>query len=97
MAGIIGGVTWLVGLVLIVVGAALSIADWNRKQRARRAPPGKPGDFVSEEAGAGEVLEGLAKLFDAIKGYETGRFLMALGFSLVVLGAIISTAGALGA
>lgn len=92
MVGIIGGVTWLVGLVLIGLGAILSITDWKRK---RAAAAGKPGEFVPEPAGAADVLEGLAKLFDALKGYGTGQFLMALGLTLVIIGAIISTAGAI--
>ena len=92
-AGIIGGVTWVVGVILIVVGAMMSIADWNRRRKSQK----KEGEFETDELGAAEVLEGLAKLFDALKDYPLGRFIMAFGLVLILIGAIVSTAGALAA
>ena len=92
-AGIIGGVTWVIGVILIVVGATLSIADWNRRRQSQK----KEGEFETEELGTAEVLEGLAKLFDALKEYPLGRFMMAFGLVLILIGAIVSTAGAIAA
>lgn len=92
-AGIIGGTLVLVGLVLIGIGTYLSIADWN----ADRRPTAPPGTFETTPTSAADVLAGLAKVFEALRDYPIGRFMIAIGFAMVVLGAIISTAGALAA
>jgi hypothetical protein len=91
--GIIGGVAAFLGIVLIIVGTMMSIADWNDKRRSSK----KPGEFETDELSTAEVLEGLAKVFDALKDYSTGRFLIGIGLVLIVVGAIISTAGAIAA
>lgn len=91
IAGIIGGSTWLLGVILVAIGTTVSIKDWTKKRRSRK----KEGEFETEGLGAAELLTGLAKVFDALKEYSIGRFLIAVGLVLVLAGAIISTAGAL--
>jgi uncharacterized membrane protein len=89
--GIVGGAAAFLGIVLIVVGTVISIIDWNAKRR--RAT--KPGEFETDALGAAEVIGGLAKVFDALRDYSTGRFLIAIGVVLIVVGAAVSTIGAL--
>jgi len=92
-AGVIGLVVMVVGLALVIVGVVISIVDWNDQRASDR---GKPGDFSTKAAaGLGDVLTGLAKVFDALKSYPLGRFLVAIGFSMIVVGGAIGSAGAL--
>jgi uncharacterized membrane protein len=90
---LLASITWILGLLLMATGGVLSTIDWNRAQKSSGATQG----FDTEAAGASEVLKGLAKLFEAIGKYPLGRFLIAIGFSLVVVGAIVTTVGAFAA
>jgi uncharacterized membrane protein len=90
-AGWIGGGTWLLGVVLVVLGTSLSLADWRKKRRQAT----RPGTFQTDELSVPETLTALAKLFEALKGYPLGRYLIAIGLVLILLGAIVSTGGAL--
>jgi len=77
--------TWLplalviVGLALVIIGTFMSLADWNKRHRL---------EARSEDHALGEVFEGLAKLFDALKGYPPGAQMTAFGIVLIVLGGL---------
>jgi uncharacterized membrane protein len=89
-AGYVGLVLLALGIALIIAGTWMSIVDWNDKRRAQQA-----AGTHAEAVVVAEVISGLAKLFDALRDYPTGRFLIAIGLCLVVLSAIVSTTGAL--
>jgi hypothetical protein len=71
----------LVGLggLLIILGAYISLKDWQNKldQKPR-----------AEAQALGQTLKGLAKLADAIKGYPLGQQLIVWGIVIIIIGGI---------
>lgn len=76
-----------VGVVLILLGAYMSLNDWKAKRD--RAPEDKAQSFD-------KTLEGLAKLADAIKGYPVGQQLIVWGILIVIIGGLFGGVSGLG-
>lgn len=68
------------GVFLIIVGAVISVKDWNRRHQ-----PKAKGGIVTEPT---STLEGLAKLADALKGHSLGMQLIIAGIAVLVLAGI---------
>lgn len=68
-----------VGVLLILLGAYMSLRDWQRKLDE------KP---VSKEQSLDKSLEGLTKLADAIKGYPDGQKLIVWGIVIIIIGGL---------
>ncbi len=80
---------FLVGLgaLLILLGAFMSLVDWNSK---RGGPSFAPG-------GLGGSLEGLSKLLDAMKNYPPGQKMIVFGIVILILGGLWGGVTSLGA
>ena len=79
----------ILGIVLIGLGTVLALLDWKRKRDAETQALIEKGEAVSaEEASLGEMLEGLAKLADALKGYPLGMQFVVWGIVLIIIGGI---------
>lgn len=88
VAGIISlGLTGL-GAALIVVGVVVSLSDRKKKAKA---------EGLKTEGMSGEVLEGAAKLADALGKHPFGMQLIIIGVVLIVIGAGTGGVAALGA
>lgn len=74
-----------VGLLLILAGLYVSLAEWNSEHRRT----GRPGGVGTDPLGAEEVLTGLQKLADALLKHSLGFRLIIIGFGLVLVGGII--------
>lgn len=77
-----------VGVVLIALGAYVSMKDWNRKQAAAAAS-GAEGMALDKTIGA------LAKLADALKGHTLGMQFIIVGIVVILVGGVIGTLGAI--
>jgi hypothetical protein len=62
------------GVLLILLGASMSLADW-KKARASGLQPRNLGDTFS----------GLAQLLEALKGYPTGVVMIVLGIVILIV------------
>ncbi|MBL8275564.1 MAG: hypothetical protein JNL93_02600 [Pelomonas sp.] len=78
----------VVGLLLILVGAYMSVADWNRKN--------PPGEFKTKADSLEGNINALTKFFDAIKGYPPGMQLIGVGLVLLLVGGAFAGVTALG-
>ena len=67
-----------VGTLLIVLGAYISLKDW----QAKRAPSSPAASAVSES------LDGLAKLADALKSYPLGQQLVVWGIVVLIVAGV---------
>jgi hypothetical protein len=65
------------GVLMILAGVFMSLADWKDKRK---------GEVVTE--GLGDTLQGLAKVFDAIKDYPLGQKLIVFGIIVLVLAGV---------
>jgi hypothetical protein len=61
---------------MILAGVFMSLADWKDKRK---------GDVTE---GLGDTLQGLAKVFDAIKDYPLGQKLIVFGIIVLVLAGV---------
>jgi hypothetical protein len=77
-----------VGVLLILLGAYMSLKDWKDK---RDATP------VSTRQSLDKSLEGLTKLADAIKGYPVGQQLIVWGIVIVIIGGLFGGVSGLAA
>lgn len=75
-----------VGVLLILVGAYMSLGDWKRKRE------GNVG-FAPQDLGG--TLSGLAKLLEAMKDYPAGQRMIVFGILLVIIGGLWSGISAL--
>jgi uncharacterized membrane protein len=66
-----------VGVLLILLGAFMSLNDW-RQKRACSTPRDSLGD----------TLSGLGKLLDALKDYPAGQQLIVLGIVVLIVAGI---------
>ncbi len=66
-----------VGILLILLGAWLSLAEWKRAN---------PAAIAARDLG--ETLTGLARLLDALKDYPVGRQLIVLGIVILIIAGI---------
>jgi hypothetical protein len=71
------------GVLLILTGCAISIADWNRRNR-----PKTEAGVVTEPTGLADTLTALAKLADALKGHPLGMQLIMAGIVVLVIAGI---------
>jgi hypothetical protein len=92
--GVIALVVIVVGLLLIVAGLYVSLAEWNAEQNRRLRAQRKPG-VETDPLGAPEVLEGLAKLADALKHHRLGFQLIIFGIALVIIGGMLGGVAAI--
>ena len=69
------------GVGLIILGAVLSVADWNQAHKQAAKKEG----VVTEPTSLPEVLTGLAKLADALKGHPLGLQLIIIGIVILVI------------
>ena len=72
-----------VGVLLIVVGCGISVADWNRRHQ-----PKVENGIVTEATGFPEALSALAKLADSLKGHRLGMQLIILGIVVLMIAGI---------
>jgi hypothetical protein len=77
-----------VGVLLILLGAYMSLKEWKKKLDE------KPE--VKAQALA-ENLKGLAKLAEAIKGYPVGQQLIVWGIVIIIIGGIFGGVAGLSA
>jgi hypothetical protein len=73
-----------VGVLLILIGAYISVLDWRRKFA---------GKIETQEDDLGNTLTGLGKLADALKGYPLGQQLIVWGIVILVLAGIFGGVG----
>jgi hypothetical protein len=83
---IAGLVLVAVGILLILLGAYITLKDWNRKLE------GKTG---AERNALEGTLDGLAKLLKALQGYPLGQQLIVWGIVLLFLGGLFGGVAAL--
>ena len=69
-----------VGILLILLGAYMSLKDWQKK--LDELP------HVQKQA-LGDALKGLARLADALKGYPVGQQLIVWGIVIIMIGGIL--------
>jgi hypothetical protein len=72
------------GVLLILVGVYVSLADWKRKQQQQEASG-------AEALGLDKTLGALAKLADALKGHTLGMQLIIVGIALILVGGVVGT------
>ena len=70
-----------VGLLLVLLGAVVSVIDWNRKNRAAKLE-----SMNTHALGAAEDIKALTKLLTILKSQPLGFQLIGAGLVLVVLG-----------
>ena len=75
-----------VGILLILLGAYMSLRDWNRRLE------GLPD---AERNAIGGALEGLTKLAEALKNYPLGQQLIVWGILIVIIGGLMGGVGGL--
>jgi predicted PurR-regulated permease PerM len=71
---------WAVGVLLILLGAYISLQDWNKKRE---------GLTNAQKNALGGALEGLTKLADALRNYPRGQQLIVWGIVITILGGIV--------
>jgi len=77
-----------VGVLLILLGAYMSLKEWQKKLDEHLK--------VKEQALA-DNLKGLAKLAEAIKGYPVGQQLIVWGIVIIIIGAMFGGVSGLSA
>lgn len=75
-----------IGTLLIVLGAYISVRDWEKKQE---------GVAGAEKQGLSGTLEGLAKLLVALKDYPLGQQLIVWGIVVTIVGGVLGGVGGL--
>jgi len=90
IAGIISLVLTVLGAGLVVTGVLVSLSDRKRKIKEEE----KKAELKSEGF-AGDTLEGLAKLAEALKGQPLGLQLILIGVALLALAGATGGVGAL--
>jgi hypothetical protein len=78
------------GVALIILGAVISVADWNRRHKQKETK-----GVITEPTGLDETIKGLAKLADALKGYPLGMQLIVWGVVVLVIAGIFGGIGQL--
>jgi hypothetical protein len=64
------------GVLLIAVGAFMSLEDWKAKRK---------GEIGTTQDSLKDALEGLAKLADAVKNYPPGQQLIVWGIVVLII------------
>jgi len=76
VVGIVSLVLVAVGVLLILLGAWLSLAEWNKARAA---------EIGAKSEGLGDTLTGLARVLEAMKDYPAGQKLIILGIIVLVI------------
>ena len=92
---ILGVSLCVLGISLIRIGTIVSLKEWNREQKRLDDARATKG-VLTDAAGAGEVLTGVAKLADALRKHKLGMQLVFVGVALILLGAMIAGAAGFG-
>lgn len=79
-----GWVLVVAGLVLIMAGAVVEV-----RRRPAVMEEASKNPLVEIIKAVGALFKELTGLFKVLKDYTTGRFLMAMGLILVILGVIV--------
>jgi uncharacterized membrane protein len=74
--GIVSLVLVAVGILLILLGAWLSLAEWKKAHAA---------GIGAKTEGLGDTLSGLAKVLEAMKDYPAGQKLIILGIIVLII------------
>jgi len=74
------------GTLLILLGAYISVRDWEKKQE---------GIVGAEKQALAGTLEGLAKVIEALKGYPLGQQLIGWGILVTIIGGVLGGVGGL--
>jgi hypothetical protein len=82
----------VLGVLLIVSGTWISIADWEAKQAAARARVAR-SEAVTETTGLPDAIDALTKFAEALKGYPLGMQLIMVGVLLEVIAAFLGGVG----
>ncbi len=82
----------VLGVLLIALGAWISVADWKAKQAAARAAVAR-GVAVTEATGLTEAITALTKFAEALKGYPLGMQLILVGVLVEVIAAFLGGSG----
>jgi hypothetical protein len=78
-----------IGIGLILLGAIISVVEWNRKFRTtQNAAAREEAGVATEGTGLPEALEGLAKLADALKEHPLGMRLIFVGIVILIVAGI---------
>jgi hypothetical protein len=78
-----------IGVGLIILGATISVIEWNRKYKAAQDMGAREEEGVTTEGAAlPEALEGLAKLADALKEHPLGMRLIFAGIVILIIAGI---------
>ena len=78
-----------VGVGLIILGATISVVEWNRKYRATQSGAAiEEGGVSTEGVGLPETLGGLAKLAHALKEHPLGMRLIFSGIVILIVAGI---------
>ena len=83
------------GAVMIGCGTYVSLYQWRKEQERLESARAK-NRVLTEAAGVGEVLTGLAKLAEALKKHTLGMQLIIAGIGIVTLGGIIGGVAGIG-
>ncbi|MDT0447785.1 hypothetical protein [Streptomyces hesseae] len=75
------------GVLMIICGIVVSLSDL-RTQRRKKGPE-------QEELGLGETIGALAELAEALRDYPLGRFLVAWGTVVILIGGVIGGVSAI--
>ncbi|MGC2163128.1 MAG: hypothetical protein WA634_14545 [Silvibacterium sp.] len=79
--GIVSLVLVAVGVLLILLGAWLSLAEWKKAHPTVT----NPAVIGAKAENLGDTLSGLAKVLDAMKDYPAGQRLIVLGILVLVI------------
>ena len=84
---IAGFIIMALGVLLILLGAYVSMKDWERKQQAEAARG-------AEALSLDKTIGALEKLADALKGHQLGMQLILVGIVVILVGGVIGTLSA---
>jgi uncharacterized membrane protein len=84
-----------IGVALIIIGTYVSLYEWKKQQARLESEKAKREEVVTEAAGLGETLEGLAKLAEALKKHKLGMQLIIVGIVLITIGGLLGGIGCL--
>ena len=73
------------GVFLILLGAWISVVDWNRRYKRQQ----EKDKILTEGTSLKESLEGLAKLADALKHHRLGMQLIIAGIAVLIIAGIM--------
>ena len=70
----------VLGVALILLGAWMSLRDWQQKREGR---------LKTRPESLDETLQGLAKVLEALKAYPVGQRLIVFGIMVLIIAGIL--------